>query len=154
MLLNELLSVNRRLLVVLILDSRLLVDVLFLVRLVDRHVIRVRVRVLETRIHRMVVILVRPDIVLIVEVVIELGTRNVLDLCVGLVMLFLLRVAIMSPIWVEFLSLVNRWVLRFNLVLDSMVFLHNCRLLVVNYYWNRLLVVDYGLMVLWWHKLR
>ena len=35
-----------------------------------------------------------------------------------------------------------------------MVFLHNCWLLVVNYYWNRLLVVDYGLMVLRWHKLR
>ena len=107
MLLNELLSVNRRLLVVLILDSRLLVDVLLLVRLVDRHVIRVRVRVLETRIHCMVLILVRPDIVLIVEVVIELGTRDVLDLCVGLVMLFLLRVAIVSPIRVKFLSLVN-----------------------------------------------
>ena len=55
----------------------------------------------------MVVILDRPNIMLIVEVVIELGTRNVLDLCVGLVMLFLLRVAIMSPIRVEFLSLVN-----------------------------------------------
>ena len=107
MLLNELLSVNRRLLVVLILDSRLLVDVLFLVRLVDRHVIRVRVRVLETRIHRMVVILVRPDIVLIVEVVVELWAGYVLDLRVGLVMLLLLRVAIMSPIRVEFLSLVN-----------------------------------------------
>ena len=39
LLLNELLSMNRRLLVVLILDSRLLVNVLFLVRLVDRHVI-------------------------------------------------------------------------------------------------------------------
>ena len=39
LLFNELLSMNRRLLVVLILDSRLLVDVLFLVRLVDRHVI-------------------------------------------------------------------------------------------------------------------
>ena len=37
--LNELLSMNRRLLVVLILDSRFIVDVLFLVRLVDRHVI-------------------------------------------------------------------------------------------------------------------
>ena len=84
----------------------------------------------------MIMILVRPDIVLIVKVVVELGTRNVLDLCVGLVMLRLLRVAIMSPIRVEFLSLVNRWVLRFNFVLDSMVFLHNCRLLVVNYYWN------------------
>ena len=136
MFLNELLRVNSRLLVVLILDSRLLVDVLFLVWLVDRHVIRVRVRVLETRIHGMVVILVRPDIVLIVKVVVELGTRNVLDLCVGLVMLLLLRVAIVSPIWVEFLSLVNRWVLRFNFVLDSMVLLHNCRLLVVNYYRN------------------
>ena len=98
---------NRWLLVVLILDRWLLVDVLFLVRLVDRHVIRVRVRVLETRIHGMVVILVRPDIVLIVEVVVELWARDVLDLCVGLVMLLLLRVAIMSPIWVEFLSLVN-----------------------------------------------
>ena len=116
--------------------------------------IRVRVRVLEARIHGMVVILVRPDIVLIVEVVVELWARDVLDLCVGLVMLFLLRVAIMSPIWVKFLSLVNRWVLRFNLVLDRMVFLHNCWLLVVNYYWNRLLVVDYGLMVLRWHELR
>lgn len=39
LLLNELLSMNRRLLVVLILDSRFIVDVLFLVRLVDRHVI-------------------------------------------------------------------------------------------------------------------
>ena len=136
MFLNELLRVNSRLLVVLILDSRLLVDVLFLVWLVDRHVIRVRVRVLETRIHCMIMILVRPDIVLIVKVVVKLGTRNVLDLCIGLVMLFLLRVAIMSPIRVEFLSLVNRWVLRFNFVLDSMVLLHNCWLLVVNYYWN------------------
>ena len=105
--LNELLSVNSRLLVVLILDSWLLVDVLFLVWLVDRHVIRVRVRVLETRIHCMVVILDRPNIMLIVEVVIELGTRNVLDLCIGFLMLLLFRVAIMSPIRVEFLSLVN-----------------------------------------------
>ena len=136
MFLNELLRVNRRLLVVLILDSWLLVDVLFLVRLVDRHVIRVRVRVLKARIYCMIMILVRPDIVLIVKVVVELGTCNVLDLCVGLVMLLLLRVAIMSPIWVEFLSLVNRWVLRFNFVLDSMVLLHNCWLLVVNYYRN------------------
>ena len=38
LLLNELLSMNRRLLVVLILDSRF-IDVLFLVRLVDRHMI-------------------------------------------------------------------------------------------------------------------
>ena len=34
-----------------------------------------------------------------------------------------------------------------------MVFLHNYRLLVMNYYWNRLLMVNNSLMVLWWHKL-
>ena len=62
---------------------------------------------LETRIHCMVVILDRPNIMLIVEVVIELGTRNVLDLCIGFLMLLLFRVALMSPIRVEFLSLVN-----------------------------------------------
>ena len=107
---DELLRVNRWLLVVLI--CWLLVDVLLLVRLVvdhlfDRHVIRVRVRVLETGIHCMIVILDWSDIVLIIEVVIELGACNVLDLLVGFMMLFLLRVAIMSPIRVKFLSLVN-----------------------------------------------
>ena len=55
----------------------------------------------------MVVILDRPNIMLIVEVVIELGTRNVLDFCIGFLMLLLFRVAIMSPIRVEFLSFVN-----------------------------------------------
>ena len=112
MLLNELLCVNRRRLVVLILDCWLFVDVLLLVRMVvdhlfDGHVIRVRIGVLEAGVHCMLVIFDRPDIVLVIKVVVKLGARYVLDLCVGVLMHFLFRVAVMSPIRVEFLSLVD-----------------------------------------------
>ena len=34
-----------------------------------------------------------------------------------------------------------------------MVFLHNHWLLVVNYHWNRFLLINYGLMVLRWHEI-